>query len=1163
MVSCLMPTADRRSFVPTAIRQFLEQDYPDRELVVLDDGQDPVGDLIPADPRIRYLRLPRRLILGEKRNLAAREARGQILVHWDDDDWMAPWRLSYQVKRLVESGADLCGLDRVWFLEHEGHRAWQYVYPRSQRRWLCGGTLAYQRSFWLRNPFPKVAQGEDTRFVWSDASAKFEVLENPDFYIGRVHARNTSTKNTAGSSWHPADVSRVRALMGTAAFPLAPTVRVPAPPSTSGPVVVLAAGGLGDILRVTPLIRALAQLGHTVDLVLAPDYPQTASLLEGAPEIRRVITLPAAHTSRRRTVRTTLGEGTYEWAFATTLAGPLLSSVKTGNARVFDLREWRQLGDSACLERFARLAGWTGPMPEPFAGDSGRDFALAPGTVALHPGCKRGWPWKKWHGFAELAERFEQVVVVGSAEDREVAGTYFRNPFVWPGQVQDFTGQLDLRDTAALLRQCGALVSNDSGLMHLGAAVGTPTWGVFGLTSPARELMPSTNLKAITKRLPCEPACRQQPWGRRDCEHHVVCLKTLSVADVMSALPPEVVAAARNMGMQERLQATLVPRRVEPVTLAAMISGGLGDVLLAGALLRDLFAELKDCVIDVFHHSPDAAREILQGARFIRSVRAYREFPTARMRSDLAMEITQFVRYEMRHAARLDAVCPGFSGRVGEATGRLEAYRGMVQAHPQLDGLWGRLCVLNGRNRRTGPRHLAGLTESESAGLFVVPDLAAYRFFEERVAGLGPYLTIHDGFDNTASLAPGAATKCWPLRHWAALVKRIRELFPGLRVVQLGSRTSRLIPGVDLNLIQQTSLSQAAWILKNARVHVDGDSGLVHLARALHVPSVVLFGPTDHEFFSYPQNANLVAAGCRSCWWSTPTWLARCPRGLPEPECMASIQPEQVAATAGRMMSARKPLQVSVEGGRLYDSPTRVRQAGVLADLFDRLGLPPVPISAHAKSEVSGLYLHASKQWEYLFAWEQLERVAGNDLAGVRVADVGGGRGALAAYFASRGAQVDTFDLDYLWDSAGDPGVEARFLRWAESRGFRPQFGSLFNLPVEDETYDVVTCISVVEHVPYKVAALREALRVLKPGGRLLLTFDFSAAPERHQDQLRCEIFSPDSLAATLQMLAAGPFQFSAEELAASVRSIQSDGVLGIPEGMTVGGLVLRRSGEF
>lgn len=55
LVSCVMPTADRRAFVPQAIRAFLRQEYEPCELLILDDGADAIGDLIPDDERIRYV----------------------------------------------------------------------------------------------------------------------------------------------------------------------------------------------------------------------------------------------------------------------------------------------------------------------------------------------------------------------------------------------------------------------------------------------------------------------------------------------------------------------------------------------------------------------------------------------------------------------------------------------------------------------------------------------------------------------------------------------------------------------------------------------------------------------------------------------------------------------------------------------------------------------------------------------------------------------------------------------------------------------------------------------------------------------------------------------------------------------------------------------------
>jgi glycosyltransferase involved in cell wall biosynthesis len=214
LVSCIMPTHDRRPFVARAVAQFLVQDYPERELIVVDDGSDPIGDLLPADDRVRLIRLERRLTLGAKRNLACEVARGDVIVHWDDDDWMADWRLRYQVESLVRTGGDACGLARLYFHEPASGRAWEYVYPGGPRGWLAGGTLCYRKALWRAHRFPEVNEGEDTRFVWDLRGARLIALDDPTFYVATVHPGNTSRKRTGEARYRPCEPGVVEEIMG-------------------------------------------------------------------------------------------------------------------------------------------------------------------------------------------------------------------------------------------------------------------------------------------------------------------------------------------------------------------------------------------------------------------------------------------------------------------------------------------------------------------------------------------------------------------------------------------------------------------------------------------------------------------------------------------------------------------------------------------------------------------------------------------------------------------------------------------------------------------------------------------------------------------------------------------------------------------------------------
>jgi ADP-heptose:LPS heptosyltransferase/glycosyltransferase involved in cell wall biosynthesis/SAM-dependent methyltransferase len=582
LVSCIMPTADRRAFVGRAVEYFLRQDYGAKELIVVDDGEDAVGDLMPADARVRYVRVSGKLTVGAKRNLACEQARGEFIAHWDDDDWHAPRRLSYQVGELSESGAEVCGIRELLFYEPGAGRAWRYVYPAGQRLWLSGSSLCYRRAFWAANRFADISIGEDARFVWGGRPERMRVLADQSFHVGMIHAHNVSPKQTGGTFWAAFDVAEIKRILGDdwpfysresdvrerahledeGAREVGAGGDVQRPPVRDDrpKALVSAAFGVGDLLRVTPLVRALSLMNYQVDVLVAPDYAEAAALLEGAPEIRRLFVYDNFRLDRGARPPQGLEAESYAVAAFTLWAAPLKRWVRAEKTFEFGRAEWLREGDIRCVEKIARALGWQGPLPPPFAVASARRFDLPPGTVALHPGCKPDWQWKKWHGFAELAAMFESVVVVGTEADLQNEQTYFREPFAWPAYARNFVGRLSLADAAALVGECAALVSNDSGLMHLGVALGVPVFGVFGITDPRREMIPAANMFPVTKGLACEPACRRGPWGRRDCEHHLACLKTLTPEEVFAHVRRRAPAVrARSTGAHVRAHETHAP----------------------------------------------------------------------------------------------------------------------------------------------------------------------------------------------------------------------------------------------------------------------------------------------------------------------------------------------------------------------------------------------------------------------------------------------------------------------------------------------------------------------------------------------------------------------------------------------------------------------------
>lgn len=212
LVSCICITADRRDLVRGAIASYLSQDWDRKqlELVVLDDGEDEVRDLCEWLPNATYIRLATKQRIGLKRNLACEAAAGEILIHWDDDDWSAASRISDQVARMIESGKAVSGYNSLLFWD--GTRGFRY---QGAANYSLGTALCFTKAFWRQNPFqdgPRIQ--EDNVFVTAAQSCNQIVsVDGREMMVARIHPRNTSPKPALENprQWIPVDRARIPA----------------------------------------------------------------------------------------------------------------------------------------------------------------------------------------------------------------------------------------------------------------------------------------------------------------------------------------------------------------------------------------------------------------------------------------------------------------------------------------------------------------------------------------------------------------------------------------------------------------------------------------------------------------------------------------------------------------------------------------------------------------------------------------------------------------------------------------------------------------------------------------------------------------------------------------------------------------------------------------
>jgi glycosyltransferase involved in cell wall biosynthesis len=188
-VTCVCPTNSRQDFIPLAIECFLQQDFTDSELLIVDDGIIPT--IIPIHSRIRYVWVPK-MDIGTKRNFCNERAYGKVIAHWDDDDWSGPTRLSQQVCRIISQRKAVTGYFSMHFFDVHSRRVSQIITGSGHLPYAMGTSLCYLKSFWKKNPFPAGNTGEDIAFNnRAKALNQLDCANGLGIMVVRRHSTNT------------------------------------------------------------------------------------------------------------------------------------------------------------------------------------------------------------------------------------------------------------------------------------------------------------------------------------------------------------------------------------------------------------------------------------------------------------------------------------------------------------------------------------------------------------------------------------------------------------------------------------------------------------------------------------------------------------------------------------------------------------------------------------------------------------------------------------------------------------------------------------------------------------------------------------------------------------------------------------------------------------
>lgn len=315
-------------------------------------------------------------------------------------------------------------------------------------------------------------------------------------------------------------------------------------------ILVIAPSWVGDCMLMQPMLMRLKQRHPDSRIeVFAPSW--TRQLLQLFPEVDDVLLNPFPHGALQLGQRYRLGRqlrasrydqvivlpNSFKSALVPFFARIPLRTGFVGEMRRGLLNDARVLDKQALplmVERFAQLAESPGErIPRPLANPQLRipeeqrtqvlqkfGLTLAQPVVAFCPGAEYG-PAKRWPAayYADIARRLTQrgyaVWLFGSGKDQAVADEINQ---LSGGLCKNLCGRTDLAQAVALLSAAQLVVSNDSGLMHLAAALDKPMVAIFGSSSPQFTPPLSAHAQVIKRDMECSPCFKREcPLGHFNC----------------------------------------------------------------------------------------------------------------------------------------------------------------------------------------------------------------------------------------------------------------------------------------------------------------------------------------------------------------------------------------------------------------------------------------------------------------------------------------------------------------------------------------------------------------------------------------------------------------------------------------------------------------------
>lgn len=473
--------------------------------------------------------------------------------------------------------------------------------------------------------------------------------------------------------------------------------------------------------------------------------------------------------------------------------------------------------------------------------------------------------------------------------------------------------------------------------------------------------------------------------------------------------------------------------------IAIKVNGGLGDYIVAMPILDSIVA-YGECFID-FYTDNNIEFPIKMYGRLNVSVKSYASFRNedydyvlvaghfiTRKYCDCYPHISKFMPEFIRnifYVERFNSLYYSDSTR--------ESWRNAVTL---------KQAKFKGLNRWTylSPGNDTFGMKEQRAGIMFNSGL--YKKYMKSKLSSMKYIVLSRGADPENGGVN--QTKVWPKERYEEFIALFKKKYPSILMIQVAADKETSLKGTD-DVIRDADLDDLKIILKHAVAFVGSEGGMVHLASQMSTPCAVVFGPTPAYYYGYTRNKNIVSPYCSDCMGAIQSWYTQCLLGHERAECMMAVTGEMVLDAVDEILSER-----------------------IFAYFEDDNTASGIDVMLEDESTVGFI---------------------GKDFVNesMRV--------------AKDCAKTITISPDYLEEddvgstngSCGKKGEmlkmmsHNRTMRLLKENGVTPLIANCFNIPKDDGYFDILVANLDIQSAPYAEYAMKELLRTLKPGGKLLL----------------------------------------------------------------------------